>query len=66
MKLNLKAKPSKMTDIQKSRLETERISYSEDAPPARQTWKERAAYDGDELSYRGQVKKTLITLKSHG
>lgn len=64
MKLNFKAKPPKLSDIQKSRLETERISYSVEAPPARQTWKERAEYEGGELSYRGQVKKTVFTLKS--
>jgi len=64
MRTNLKPKPSGLpsTVTQKSRLDSERISYSNETPPTRQTWKERPEYEGSELTYRGKVSKSILTL----
>ncbi len=57
MKLNFKAGPSRLPEIQKTRLENERITYQNGAQPARSVWSGRPNYDGIELSYRGQEKR---------
>ncbi len=64
MRPNLKPKSSGLpgTVTQKSRLDSERISYSNETPPTRQTWKERPEYEGSELAYRGKVSKSILTL----
>lgn len=65
MKLNFKAAPARLSEIQKSRLESERITYKDGAPPARSTWSGRPNYEGIELSYRGQEKKIWSKQTSH-
>lgn len=45
-----------------ARYDKERISYPEGKPDTHLTWIGRPAYVGNELAYRGQAQKTIVTL----
>ena len=47
-----------------ARYERDRISYPDGVPDSRITWIERPEYKGNELSYRGQKPKTIVTMGS--
>ncbi|MCS4293344.1 MAG: hypothetical protein RR749_03125 [Comamonas sp.] len=47
-----------------ARYDKDRISYPDGVPDSRITWIERPEYKGNELSYRGQKPKSIVTLAS--
>lgn len=47
-----------------ARYDKEHISYPEGKPDTHLTWIGRPAYVGNELAYRGQAQKTIVTLNS--
>ncbi|WP_429015220.1 hypothetical protein [Comamonas sp. 4034] len=47
-----------------ARYDKEHISYPNGKPDTHLTWIGRPAYVGNELSYRGQAQKAIVTLNS--